>query len=124
MISSGSGERRVLVLEDEFLIALEMEHLIESCGCVVVGPVSSVGGGIAAVQQTELDGAVLDINIRDERVWPVAELLDHRGIPFVFTSGYELSEIPAQFRDRPLLRKPLMLKGLRLALDSIGLTGC
>jgi len=124
MKSSAGGERRVLVLEDEFLIALETEHLIESCGCVVVGPVSSVAGGIAAVQQTELDGAVLDINVRDERVWPVAELLDHQGIPFVLASGYDLAEVPPQFRDRPLLRKPLMLNDLRLALDSIGLTGC
>jgi DNA-binding NarL/FixJ family response regulator len=79
--STADSQRRVLIVEDNVLIAMEMEYIVGDCGCAVVGPVSNVASGLEAVRQTEIDGAVLDVNLGDERVWPIAEVLDERGIP-------------------------------------------
>ncbi len=98
---------RVLVVEDELLIALDVEAMVEGLGCVVIGPMATVGDALAAVVQTSLDGAVLDINLGKERVWPVAELLAEKNIPFVLATGYGRSEIPARFTPFPVLVKPL-----------------
>jgi CheY-like chemotaxis protein len=119
--STAVSERRILIVEDNVLIAMEMEYIVGDCGCAVVGPVSNVASGLEAVRQTEIDGAVLDVNLGSERVWPVAELLDDRGIPFVLTTGYDSSEVPARFADKPLLQKPVAVSDLRQALALINL---
>ncbi|MCX2721189.1 response regulator [Roseibium salinum] len=118
--SADDGERRVLVVEDSLLIAMDMESLVGDCGCRVVGPVADVASGLEVARQHELDGALLDINLGDERVWPVAELLDQQGVPFVLTTGYSSSEIPPRFGDREVLQKPVALEDLQRALGLIG----
>jgi CheY-like chemotaxis protein len=119
--SAADRQRHVLIVEDNVLIAMEMEYIIGDCGCAVVGPVSNVASGLEAVRRTEIDGAVLDVNLGNERVWPVAELLDERGIPLVLTSGYGASEVPARFAGKPLLQKPVASSDLRQALALIDL---
>lgn len=112
---------RVLIVEDGYMIAMEIKAVVEACGCSTVGPVATVGKALEAARQTDLDGAVLDINLADERVWPVAELLEHQGVPFVLSTGYGTAEIPHRFRGYQALAKPVAARALRDALVRIGL---
>src|SRR4051794_18564375 len=89
--------RRLLVVEDEYLIAASLARELEGRGAEVVGPAGSVRDALALVEAEgdRLDGAVLDINLRDERVYPVADALVARGVPFIFLTGYDARVIKA-----------------------------
>ena len=78
----GLEGRRILVVEDEFLLALEVEAALTSFGCFVAGPFAKLGKALVAARATRLDGAVLDINLNGEMVYPLAEFLDMAGVPF------------------------------------------
>lgn len=100
--------RRVLVVEDEFLVSLATTDFLESVGCEVVGPAARLAEAIQLAQSESLDAAVLDINIDGEMVWPVAEELQRRGVPFLFLSAItQLMIFPALFAAIPRLDKPL-----------------
>jgi CheY-like chemotaxis protein len=100
---------RYLVVEDEYFIAADLTHLLESLGIEVVGPAASVQEALRLVENDggRLDGAVLDINLRDERVYPVADALRARGVPFVFTTGYDAAGVPSSYADAPRCEKPV-----------------
>jgi DNA-binding response OmpR family regulator len=87
-----------MVVEDELLIAMLIEDTLTEEDCVVVGPFNSVGEALRAAQNTAIDLAVLDVNLRGEKVYPVAEALAARGIPFLLLSGYGSGAVPV---DRP-----------------------
>lgn len=100
--------RRVLVVEDEFLVALTTTDLLEGVGCVIVGPAMRVAAALEFAHSESLDVAVLDIDLAGEMVWPVAEELQRRGIPFLFLSAYVQQDmVPACFANSPRLDKPL-----------------
>jgi CheY-like chemotaxis protein len=100
--------RRVLVVEDEYLAALTTIDFLERIGCEVVGPAARLPEALQFVRTEALDAAVLDINIAGTMVWPVAEELLHRGVPYLFLSAYsERNMIPAAFTSAPCLAKPL-----------------
>lgn len=94
MTSSILAGLRVLVVEDEFLIAMLIEQTLADNDCVVVGPCGNVSDALQLAQLGSFDLAVLDVNLRGEKVYPVAEMLDRRGIPFVLLSGYGKEAIP------------------------------
>ncbi len=100
---------RLLVVEDQYTIAAELTRLLEDLGAVVVGPYGRLELASAAALDTSLrlDAAVLDINLHSEAVFPVAEILKHRGIPFVFASGYQASALPAAYQNEVLVEKPV-----------------
>src|SRR5438270_8852311 len=85
--------RRVLVVEDEYLIAADIAASLEALGAEVAGPAASVAEALTFLERDgdRLDGAVLDVNLGKERVYPLADVLRSRGIPFVFTTGYDAS---------------------------------
>jgi two-component sensor histidine kinase/DNA-binding response OmpR family regulator len=99
--------RRVMVVEDEALVALVLSDQLTDIGLSVAGPYSSVAEAKAAVVAQEFDAAILDINLRGELVYPVAELLSSRGIPFVFVTGYGRDSIDRQFAHVPVFEKPI-----------------
>lgn len=105
-MTSTSTKSRILVVEDEMMIALEIDDALEALGCEVVGPVATVERALELSRQGGLDGAILDIAVRDGRTYAVAEVLSNRGVPFVFASGYGEGTVPPPFRDRPRLAKP------------------
>src|SRR3954451_21324378 len=94
--TGGLKRRRVLVVEDEYLIAADLAASLEARGIEVAGPAGSVEEALTLLQcdRGHLDGAILDINLRDERVYPVAEVLRSRGAPFDFKCCYDQPELP------------------------------
>jgi DNA-binding response OmpR family regulator len=100
--------RRVLVVEDEFLAGLTTIDLLESMGCEVVGPAAHLADALDLARSETLDAALLDINLRDEMVWPVAEILQLKKVPLLFLSAFsQLNGLPEPFAGVPSLAKPL-----------------
>ena len=108
---------RVLVLEDETLVSMMVEDMLLDLGCEIVGPFARLDQAVAFVSDNQgIDLALLDVNLAGERSFPVAELLKERGTPFVFTTGYDESGMPDQWRGRPSLRKPFMMHEMATVL--------
>src|SRR5262245_8984969 len=98
---------RVLVVEDNLLLAEVTKILLEESGCEVVGPAGWLQRGLQLARDERLDGAILDINLHGEMSFAIAEVLRTRGVPFVFVTGYEdRSIVPMAFRSAPRLDKP------------------
>jgi DNA-binding response OmpR family regulator len=86
--------KRVLVVEDEFLVAMMVEDMLADAGCVVVGPFARVPAALAAARVEAVDLALLDVNVAGEMVFPVAHVLEERGIPFLLVTGYGQAALP------------------------------
>jgi CheY-like chemotaxis protein len=99
---------KVLVVEDNLLLAEVTKILLEDSGCQVVGPAGWLQRGLELARAETLDGAVLDINLHGEMSFGIAEALSARGVPFVFVTGYEdRSIVPMAYRSAPRLDKPV-----------------
>lgn len=109
---------RVLVVEDEFIVAALLEDALQAFGCHVVGPASRVADALDILERETIDAAVLDVNIAGEMVFPVADVLRDRAIPFVFSTAYGLSGVVDEHRSHEVLQKPFELRSLRRALES------
>ena len=110
---------RVLLAEDEALIAFELQIIMRQAGCRVIGPVGTLAEGLSHAEAAALDAAVLDVKLWDGDVFPLADRLAERGIPFLLVSGYSSSELPERFRERPLYPKPAAADGLIAALTQV-----
>jgi CheY-like chemotaxis protein len=86
---------RILIVEDDLIIGLLVEEALVKCGCTVAGPVDNLPDALLIAEAQPVDAAVLDINIIDGQVFPVAEILERRNVPFLFVSGYGQAAIPA-----------------------------
>ena len=106
MISLVRPPPRVLVVEDQMLLALALTSLLEDIGCEAVGPVAQVVTALPIVMKEPLDAALLDIRLADESVEPIVAILIRRGIPFAFVTGHARDQIPIALRDRPYVGKP------------------
>ena len=114
----GDDRPRVLVVEDEALVAMDLESSLLRAGFAVAGPAATVAVG-TELAAGPLRAAVLDINIAGELAFPVADALAGRGIPFLFVTGYGPEILPARFRGRPLLRKPCSPRAVLAALKAL-----
>ena len=113
---------RVLLVEDEVLIALDTEDVLTSAGYVVIGPAVDLAEAMAMADAEGLDAAVLDVNLRGVLSWPVAERLMQRGIPFVIMSGLSRADdVPAAFRHAPYVTKPARDAALLKAMASLSI---
>ena len=92
---------RVLLVEDENLVALLLEDMLAELGHTVVGPVARLDKALETAQREAFDVAILDVNINGEDSYPIAEALAARGIPFVFSTGYGKKSLPAPYIDLP-----------------------
>jgi DNA-binding response OmpR family regulator len=109
---------KLLLVEDNFLVAEHMREMLERHGCDVVGPAPRVTRALELVQEAEaLDGAMLDLNLNGELCFPVARALAARGVPFLFLTGYEAGAIiPEEFETAPIVPKPVDERGLMAAI--------
>ena len=98
--------RKILIVEDEAPIALNLASAVQQAGGIVIGPVATVAAAHAAMADNRLDGALLDIRLRNETSFPLADVLAVLGIPFVFVSGLSSALMPYTHRERPLFDKP------------------
>ncbi|HEX4079478.1 MAG TPA: hypothetical protein VHX61_11480 [Rhizomicrobium sp.] len=117
---------RILVAEDEFLVYLALEEELRRNGFAVAGPYSSLCATQEALALDHFDLALLDINMGGEMIWPVADELTSRNIPFLFLTGYSAETVPGRFRDTPRLGKPyepaVLLKEIRSLVAERGLS--
>lgn len=104
---------RVLVVEDEGAIAMMIEEMLEELGCQVVASVARLATAREMASVVEIDLAILDVNLSGERVFPVADILRARGIPFLFSTGYGASGLPSEFAQCPVLHKPFAQSALQ-----------
>jgi CheY-like chemotaxis protein len=111
---------RVLVVEDEYFLAEDMARAVTELGAEIVGPVPDRAGALALLSSGEpIDAAVLDINLRGEPVFPVADALRERGVPFVLATGYESSSVPQVYAAVPRWEKPFDARDLARALSRL-----
>lgn len=101
-----SGQR-VLIVEDEYFLAQDLAEYLNHLGVEVIGPVGTVTDALELLHYADIQGAVLDINLRGERVYPVADVLEQKQVPFVFASGYGEELEPNAYTDIPRCIKPL-----------------
>lgn len=111
---------RVLLVEDEFVLALGLSDTLADLGAEVIGPVASVADALKLIEQVpEMDAAVLDVNLGDEVVYPVADALLARGVPFLFSTANDRTTLPARYANVALCRKPFRPAQFREALCAL-----
>lgn len=112
--------RRILVLEDEALIAMDIALTLEDWNAVVIGPAHSFEEGLELADRERLDAAVLDVNLRGKEVFPVAELLRSRGVPFLFHTGHETrASLQDRFPRIIVCQKPVLSEVLAEAVGRL-----
>ena len=116
MTSEALAGRRVLVVEDEALIAMNLQEMLDALGCVVVAAATRVEEALAAVEDGGIDAVLLDVNLHGQPSFPVADALAAREVPFVFATGYGVHALREDLRDRPVLPKPFRMGELERAL--------
>jgi CheY-like chemotaxis protein len=115
----GASGLRVLLVEDENLVALLLEDMLAELGHTVVGPVARLDKALEIAQREAFDVAILDVNINGEEAYPIAEALAARGIPFVFSTGYDKQSLRAPYSDCPALQKPFERHDLQKLLAEL-----
>ncbi|WP_133065512.1 response regulator [Niveispirillum lacus] len=115
--------KQILVVEDEFLIAIYVAHIMTDLGFGVIGPVGDIHQALGLAAERALDGAILDVNLSGQLVFPVAATLASRGVPFILTSGYDANGLPVEWQGHPLLRKPVVERDLSGLARSVFLAG-
>jgi len=108
----------VLIAEDEFMVAESLRHELEDVGAIVVGPCATLEQTLAEIasEGERIDGAVLDVNLAEHAVYPAADMLAERGIPFVFTTGYDASNLPPRFANVLRCEKPISMSRVARAV--------
>jgi DNA-binding response OmpR family regulator len=110
---------RILVVEDEMLVAMNIEDMLLELGHEVAGLAGRLGPAMALASESRFDAAMLDVNLDGEPSFPVADLLAERGIPFLFATGYGRQGIVERFRDCAILQKPFRTAELGAALAAL-----
>ena len=106
--------QRILIVEDEFLIALDIEDALGELGCEIVGPAATVADAMKLIEAMPPDAAVLDVRLGDGSTVPIAQELQRRGVPYVVLTGYERQQVDDPvLRNAPMLAKPLQRGALR-----------
>ena len=110
---------KVLLVEDEAIVALMVEHLLDDLGCRVVGPAGELAEAFVLAERESFDCAVLDVNLGGQRVDPFVDLLKARGAPFIFATGYGPAGVREEDRAWPVLLKPINSRLLSEALGRL-----
>ena len=113
------AKHRVLVVEDEMLLGILLEGMLTDLGHEVATIAARVSNALTAVESETFDLAILDVQLQDESIAPVADALTAKGLPFIFATGHGRSGLPEAYRSKPVLQKPFSQSDLQRALDSL-----
>jgi CheY-like chemotaxis protein len=119
MAKSTQAENRVLIVEDEYLIRMLLEDMLGDLGYVVVAAVGSIVEANEVATNGDFRAAILDVNVDGQEIFPVADILAKRDLPFVFVTGYGERALPERYRGRPTLQKPFQADQLDKALSGL-----
>jgi CheY-like chemotaxis protein len=115
-MNSPFSDHRVLLVEDEMLVAWLLEDMLADLGYAIVGPASSVNQALAMIDAEVIDAAVLDVNLNGQMSYPIADVLAARSVPFVFSTGYDKDTLLDGYRIFPVLQKPFHRSQLSVVL--------
>jgi DNA-binding NtrC family response regulator len=109
--------RSILIVEDEYLLADDLSIALRSAGAKVVGPCNSVAAAFSLLESgVKIDAAILDIDLNGHKIFPVADAMMARGMPFVFSTGYDGSEVPARYDHIVRCEKPMNVTAVASSL--------
>jgi CheY-like chemotaxis protein len=111
--------RRILVVEDEMLLMMNIETMLQDLGCTAISPAANVADAFALLEERGFDAAMLDVNLDGETSYPVADALVARGTPFLFATGYADHGERTDLLGRPMLRKPYLASELAAAFADL-----
>lgn len=111
--------RKIFLVEDSPVVSSFAEDVLAELGCEVVGPAANMASARELAQEATMDGAIVDLRIRGDKIFPICEILAGRGVPFVITSGYADWTMPEKWQDRPQLPKPYTLGDVEAALGKL-----
>jgi CheY-like chemotaxis protein len=110
------SNRKVLVVEDEMMIAMLIEDMLDEFGCKLVGPATSVPRALDIIGKEQVEIAVLDLNLDGQDTYAIADALQLKNVPFIFATGYGSTGLRQEYGNRPLLQKPFQARDLESAL--------
>ncbi|MFL6798978.1 MAG: response regulator [Xanthobacteraceae bacterium] len=110
--------KHILIVEDELMIRMLLEDMLDELGYTVGAEAGRLDEALSAVANKSFDVAILDVDLGGHPIVPVADALASRGTPFVFATGYGERGLPEPYRDRPILKKPFQIEGLKRALEA------
>lgn len=119
MNDSSKSLPRILVVEDEYLIRMLLEDMLADLGYEIAAAVGTIAEACDVAAKGEFNAAVLDVNLDGQEIYPVAEILAKRGLPFVFVTGYGENSLIEPYRNRPALQKPFQVEQLRSVLAGL-----
>jgi CheY-like chemotaxis protein len=117
-LQSATPAKRILVVEDELMIRMLLEDMLGELGYTVAAEAARIEEALDAAKNADFDIAILDVNLNGQPISPVADALVARGMPFVFATGYGERGLPEPYRDRPTLKKPFQMDGLKQMLQT------
>jgi two-component SAPR family response regulator len=109
---SQERKRRILIVEDQVMVSMILEDIVLDLGDEIVGPAARLDHALTLALQEDIDVGILDINVDGLVVFPVADVLRYRGIPFIFSTGYDAHALPLRFQGCPTLFKPFSYQNL------------
>jgi CheY-like chemotaxis protein len=119
MPEASAAAPRVLVVEDEYLIRMLLEDMLDELGYEVAAAVGTISEAGQIAANGDISAAILDVNLDGQEIYPVADILAKRGLPFVFVTGYGERSLPEPYRGRPALQKPFQSEQLKTALAGL-----
>ena len=119
-MTTDARKRRVLVVEDEMLVAMLVEDVLQELGLEVAGICTHLDEALKLAASEAVDFVILDVNLDGKRSFPVADILRTRKIPFVFATGYGTKALEAEYAGAPTLNKPFMFGDIEQALKKAG----
>jgi CheY-like chemotaxis protein len=111
---------RILLVEDEAMIAMLVEDMLIDSGATVVGPAGGVSEALGVISRERIDGALLDVNLGGEQSFEIADALAAKSIPFVFVTGYGGGAVRERYPEAPTLQKPFVSTDLERAIAKLG----
>jgi DNA-binding response OmpR family regulator len=111
--------QKILVVEDQYFIADEMACFLASAGSQVIGPAPDIASGLALLSQNAVDGAVLDIDLAGEEVFPLAVALRAKNVPWIYVTGYSSKPVPSDLKGRAYIEKPISRDAFLCALETL-----